>query len=244
VTALPGRGLCALVALVASVAAHAEPKPLDARVIWLSGDQVYLAATDSIAVQVASALTFLARRDTVATGEVTAVLDRRVARARLLTGALKGGKGLERLSILVASPPAPRLLRVGYPAPGRGADPSRCARRRVAIDPLTQRLDTLGRELCVTRLPGAPDTSWPDTLTVREFHDVADQEIALERGELDVAVFWPGEPSARMRDDPRWPALGAPHGIVVCDPAWRARVAMIGPQAFVGLLRCPVGDPR
>jgi hypothetical protein len=47
-------------------------------------------------------------------------------------------------------------------------------------------------------------TSGPDTLLVRTFTDAADQEIALERGEVDVAVFWPGEPSARMRADPRW----------------------------------------
>lgn len=242
--AIHGLGLASLIALLASVAAHAELRPLDARVIWLSAGQVYIAAEDSIPLEPATPLVFVSRRDTVATGEVTAVLDRRVARARLLTGALKGGKHLERLRILAGPPPALGELRVGYPAPGRAVDPSRCTRRQVAIDPLTQRLDTLGRELRVTRLPGAPASSWPDTLIVREFDDVADQEIALERGELDVAVFWPGEPSARMRDNPRWPALADPDGVVVCDSALRPRVARIGPQAFIGLLRCLDGVPR
>jgi hypothetical protein len=36
------------------------------------------------------------------------------------------------------------------------------------------------------------------------FDDAADQEIALERGDVDVAIFWPGELSTRMRNDARW----------------------------------------
>ena len=47
--------------------------------------------------------------------------------------------------------------------------------------------------------PDGPAALWPDTLIVRTFGDAADQEIAFERGELDVAVFWPGERSARLR---------------------------------------------
>jgi hypothetical protein len=228
--------LAALLVLVAT--ARATTAPLEARVIWHSGDDIYLAAPDSIAVQASSALTFISRRDTVATAEVTALLDRRIARARLRTGSLPRGKDLERLQILAEPPRGPRVLRVGYPAPGRGADPSRCAQRRMAFDPTIQRLDTLGRDLCLTRLPGTAPSPWPETLIVREFADAADEEIALERGELDVAVFWPGEPSARMRDDPRWPAASTAQGIVVCDPALRSRVSAIGVPAFVELLRC------
>jgi hypothetical protein len=52
-----------------------------------------------------------------------------------------------------------------------------------------------------TLVLGAP---WPHRLEARRFDDVADEEIALERGEIDVAVFWPGELSARLRSDPRW----------------------------------------
>jgi hypothetical protein len=62
----------------------------------------------------------------------------------------------------------------------------------------------------------------PDTLLVRLFADAADEEIALERGELDVAVFWPGELTSRMRSDARWrdAARGVrAHGVLVGVPA-------------------------
>ncbi len=52
---------------------------------------------------------------------------------------------------------------------------------------------------------------WPETLLVRRFGEVADEEIALERGEIDLAVFWPGEPSSHVRAGPRWqdPGFGS-----------------------------------
>src|SRR5205814_1296313 len=58
------------------------------------------------------------------------------------------------------------------------------------------------------RDPGAAATPWPDTIMVGLFGETSDEEIALERGELDVAVFWPGEASARLRADPRWRGFG------------------------------------
>src|SRR5262245_65989460 len=61
--------------------------PVDARVVWVAGDQVYLAARDSIALQPAMRLTFLHGDKPVATGEVSAVLDRALARAQLTSGA-------------------------------------------------------------------------------------------------------------------------------------------------------------
>jgi hypothetical protein len=36
------------------------------------------------------------------------------------------------------------------------------------------------------------------------YDDAADEEIAVQRGEVDVALFWPGELSPRLRTDPRW----------------------------------------
>jgi hypothetical protein len=50
----------------------------------------------------------------------------------------------------------------------------------------------------------APKPPEPDTLQVRLFDDAADEEIALERGELDAAVFWPGEASNHIRESMRW----------------------------------------
>jgi hypothetical protein len=54
------------------------------------------------------------------------------------------------------------------------------------------------------------DTLWPDTLIVRFYDESADEEIAIERAELDVAVFWPAELSSHMRTSPRWssPLMG------------------------------------
>lgn len=44
----------------------------------------------------------------------------------------------------------------------------------------------------------------PDSILVTLFDEAIDEEIALERAEIDVAVFWPGELSSRLRGDPKW----------------------------------------
>jgi hypothetical protein len=219
---------------------------VDARVVWVSGDRVYLAARDSIALQPAMRLTLLDGDRLVATAEVSAVLDRALARARLLSGVLADTRHLDRLRILAEPPRAPALLRVGYPAPGRRADPFPCARTVPGFDPASHRIETVGRALRITRLPDTPaPTSWPDTLVVQPFDDPADEEIALERGEIEVAVFWPGELSARLREHPRWrdpltaSAAPGPDCPVVCDAGIRAQVAAIGARALLELYRCP-----
>ena len=59
----------------------------------------------------------------------------------------------------------------------------------------------------------------PDTLLVRAFDESTDEEIAFERGELDAAVFWPGELSAHMRVDARFrdPEMGLrSRGVLAC----------------------------
>jgi hypothetical protein len=218
---------------------------LDARVVWVTSDRVYLAAQDSIPLQPAMRLTFLRDGKRVATGEVSAVLDRALARARLLSGALDT-RHLDRLRVFAEPPRAPALLRVGYPAPGRRADPFPCARTVFGLDPAAHRVETVGRGLRITRLPDAPaSTSWPDTLVVQPFDDPADEEIALERGEIEVGVFWPGELSAHLREHPRWRnplTASAPPGPdcpVVCDVGMRAQVSAIGAGAFLDLYRCP-----
>jgi hypothetical protein len=109
----------------------------------------------------------------------------------------------------------PARIRVGLPAGTRhhllfACDPLRPASvfrgQRYAIDSLGTRRFVLHREPASAPVFGAPDT-----LDVTLFADAADQEIALERGDLDVAVFWPGERSARLRDDERW--RDAPRGV-------------------------------
>lgn len=122
----------------------------------------------------------------------------------------------------------PARIRVGLPAGTRhhllfACDPVRPA---TSFRGHAYAVDTLGAShFVLRRLPSdAPVFGAPETLDVRLFSDVADQEIALERDELDVAVFWPGERSARIRDDERWAnaARGTrPHGALVAIAAGR-----------------------
>lgn len=116
----------------------------------------------------------------------------------------------------------PARIRVGLPAGTRhhllfACDPLRPATtfrgQRYTVDSLGSRHFVLRREPGSTPVFGAPDT-----LDVTLYSEAADQEIALERGDLDVAVFWPGERSARIRDDERW--RDAPRGV-------RARGALV-----------------
>src|SRR5262245_30702162 len=160
-------------------AAGGEGVPIDARVVWVRGDSVYLAARDSIAVQPASRVTFVSRGRTIAEGEVSEVLDRALARAVLTSGAISDTKHLDRISVRAAPPPVRRLLRVGYPAASRGSGPFACPPTAPAADTATQRIEALGRVLRILRLRDSLASSpWPDTLIVQPFADAADEEIA------------------------------------------------------------------
>lgn len=193
--------------------ARAEPAPIDARVVWVRGDRVYIAAHDSLALEPGDLLTFLSHGKAIATGEVTSVPDGTLALARLTSGSLLREKRLERLRVHAARPSgrAGSALRIGHPAPPRSCllfscdataprSPSSPGNRAwYSCEVLNERSYRLVRD------PGyvAPP-SWPETLLVRLFDEAADEEIALERGELDVGVFWPGELSTHMRQQPRW----------------------------------------
>lgn len=187
--------------------------------VWVRGDRVYIASPDSLALEPGMILTFMDRGKKVATGEVTAVHDRVLIAAKLTSGSLVKVKHLERLQITADRPVlrAPSLLRVGYPAAGRrnllfdcsyqsvdsslrvGGDRHSTLQRFYKSEVLDSRTHRLVRDSTVSVV--AP---WPDTLLVRLFDEVADEEIALERGDLDVAVFWPGEASAHIREVTRW----------------------------------------
>jgi hypothetical protein len=125
-------------------------------------------------------------------------------------------------------------LRVGLPSPRRSnllftCDAALAVPRIGSAAYARDTLDATGR-----RWPRVPTANGaqvaadsagalaPDTLLVRAFEDATDQEIAFERGELDVAVFWPGELSARMRSDARFrdPELALrARGVVACVAA-------------------------
>ena len=212
-TAFAARGLAAVLGaalvLLAPLpnGASAEPPPLDARVVWVRGGRAYVAARDSLALAPRSRLTFLKKSKAIASGEIERIVDGGMAVARITSGSLDGEKKLDRLRILAEPPPGPRLLRVGYPARNRDRLGRACGSLTIAPARLPAGYRVEGEEpsyRLVRDVGDSTHTRWPDTLVVRTFADAADQEIAVERSELDVAVFWPGELSPHMREHPSW----------------------------------------
>jgi len=134
---------------------------------------------------------------------------------------------------------APSSLRIGYPARGRTSPAFECPALTLAPQLMVPafRVDRFADG--VTRMlregPIPEGQSWPDTLHVRMFSDVTDEEIALERGELDVAVFWPGEIPKRLRNDARW---GTVLGL-----RSRGVVAAIGPDFAASQSQVPRAAP-
>lgn len=187
----------------------AEPRPLEARVVWARADRVYIAAADSAPLAPGDLLTLKRGRKTVATGEVVQVLARDLAAARLTTGSLERAR-LDGLRVLAERPPlrALALLRIGYPGRGRASLLFECARSRPRPPLAAFLTDSLAENAYrFVRTEDTPAAPWPDTILARLFGESADEEIALERGELDIAVFWPGEASSRLRADPRWQGI-------------------------------------
>lgn len=190
--------------------ASAEAVPLAARVLWWRGDHVYAAALDSTAVAPGTRLTILDRRRQVATAEVSGLFDRVIIAARLMSGSLERVKKPERLRVLAEAPvlPTAAVLRVGYLRAPRSTVFYACGRVRLSesgrgiyrVADSTDVAYRLVRREGFSRV-GVP---WPDTLVTRLFDDVPDMEIALERGDLEAAVFWPGEASAHIREAMRW----------------------------------------
>jgi len=199
----------------------------------------------------------MTRERCVRTDAVRRVADLGVA---LLLAATVGGCAHHAHAVgNVEPPPAPGVvgsriatMRVGLPAAqtpnllftcARPADPPHLGTATYAPDSLDST-----RHRWLRRASGATSDSAgvlaPDTLIVRTFGESIDEEIAFERGELDAAVFWPGELSARMRYDARFRspemALRA-RGIVACVAAAgdtlgvpRADMEALNREAFGG----------
>jgi hypothetical protein len=187
--------------------ASADPSPLPATVVWANAGRVYIASKAALALEAGDLVTFSSGKKTLASGTVSAVHDGALAVVLLGSGSLDGVKKLDRVRILAEKPTmrAASVLRVGFPS--RPSLLFACEETTVrpppdapyASDALSRRSYRFVRD---PRRAGG--VGWPDTVLVRLFDEAADEEIALERGELDVAVFWPGELSTHMRDDPRW----------------------------------------
>jgi len=172
---------------------------LNAKVVWISSDRVLLASNDSLGVEEWDSLQFFDGKKSIASGVVTRIYEPGLAGARVTSGSLQRVKKLDRLRVLASHPgaPAPSLLRFGYPSGHRTNALFRCAATLIRI-PSGYGIDPSdGRRLI---RHGLPDPPWPDTLVAQEFDESGDEEIAFERGELDIAIFWPGELSARERE--------------------------------------------
>ena len=208
--------------------------PVHARVVWVREGRAYVAALDTIAgasLPIGASLEFVARGKTVASGEVSGAIDGEVVVAMLTSGSLAGQKKLDRIQILVEPPPlrALRSLRVGFPSRRRANLLFSCEamRLRPPLAPGVYRVDTLGESSYrwVSHSAEAGSTTLPDTIYAHQFDDAADEEIALERGEVDVAVFWSGELSRHIREHAggmSWVLAQRSQGVVaVVDPASR-----------------------
>jgi hypothetical protein len=190
--------------------AWADPSPLPAKVVWTNAGRVYIASKDTLALEAGDIITFYSKKKLLASGTVTAVHDGVLAAVLLGSGSLDKFKKLDRVLLFGEKPrlAGARVLRFGWPSSTRVNLLFHCARvtprspspgpqyRAGVLDGHTYRL--------VRTSPADLATPGADTLLIRLFDEVTDEEIALERGELDVALFWPGELSTHMRDDPRW----------------------------------------
>jgi hypothetical protein len=201
-----GATLLALAFAFIAAAASAADAKFPAAVAWAHDDLVYLAAPDSGTLAEGMRLGIERRHHRLANVTITRLFEPRLAVARVDSGAVTFKKRFDRLQIVPLGPAVPHVavLRVGLPGRGRGGLLFSCASAGVAsrLGPTRYDVQPSGRD--AFRLVRSDSTAGPDTLLVRTFADAADQEIALERGEVDVAVFWPGELSAHMRADPRW----------------------------------------
>lgn len=209
------RRLATLLALLL-LAGCAAPLARVPRVVWVSGERAYVALRDSTSLEVGDRVRFQRAAKTVASGMVMHIEHGEIAQVTLTSGSVGGERELARTTVVAErSPlPAPSLLRIGLPSAARGTAFFACG--HVGVEPQwpagAYRVDAPSERLArFIRYPAiATDKPWPDTLLVRFYDESTDEEIAVERGELNVALFWPGELSGHMRASPRWrdPLMG------------------------------------
>ncbi len=210
------------------VAAVAESYAIEAKVVMARMTRAYIVTRDSTVFEPGVALSFHHRGKQVASGRVFWHIDGEMIAVDLDTGSLQGIRRLDRVKIFID--PIPRAarstLRIGFPSSRRENLLFACRDPQLPSSFLASgyQVDSSGRAgvSWVRRSEPRREFLWPDTLITKTFDEIADQEIALERGELDIAVFWPGELSTRLREHRRWAKiLSLPtHGFI--GAAWAA----------------------
>ena len=192
----------------AESAGGAGPTELRAKVIWAHAGRAYLASNDPLPLVEGDVLKFYDGKKVAAEGAVSNVFDGTLAIARVKSGSLDQMKKLDRLRVTAEHPHLRPVdvMRIGIPSRSNllfacGTPSVRSPLPRAAYrgEAISMRSFVLARDKS-----DESTAQWPDTLLVRLFDESTDQEIALERGELDAAVFWPGELSTQMRESPRW----------------------------------------
>jgi hypothetical protein len=208
-----GRRIAFPIVLVAAAFLFAAPSagksapPL--RVIWSRGPVVYVASADSTALAEGDRVTFSDRGHEIAAGTIRRVDPGALALIALERGALADSRRWKHVHVTNErlTPRTLAKLRIGYPS--RENAFAACAPADGRIDLADARYRSAevrdGAAVLVRIVPPAAAPGWPDTLLMRGFTESGDQEIALERGEIDAAIFWPGELSTRLRGpSPEW----------------------------------------
>ena len=209
------------IAMVATLCAagNALAKPVSlpgARVIWQRAGHVYVVLGDSTVVEPADTLLLDAGKKEIAKAAVVDLAEGGLIVGLVHSGSLDRERRLDRLRVRMErrALPSPAVLRFGVPSATRAAvtfgcdawmlrSPSSASYRVESTGRLSYRM-IQDRDRGTTDAADAVAVSWPDTILVSLFDDAAEQEIALERGDVDVALFGPGELSSRLRNDPRW----------------------------------------
>jgi hypothetical protein len=206
-------GLLAAIVSLASSPAAAQPKPLNAEVVWARGNRAHIASTDSIPVEIDDLLDFQVRGKTKAAGVVAEIHEAGLITARITSGSLDREKKLREVRIRAEPASLPRLttMRIGVPGRNRRCPLFVCPPQWLPYGwgaPNGYRSTTIAGtspQAGFVRIDSIPlDGAWPDTIVLIPFEDAVDQGIAIDRGDVDLSIFYPGDPSpfvpTRRRD--------------------------------------------
>jgi hypothetical protein len=178
-----------------------------ARVLWVRADHAYVALPEGGHAEEGDSVRFEDRGKALARGRVASVIRDEMAVVSLTSGTLERVKKLDRIRVIVTGPPLVRraTLRIALPTDDNLLFRCGDVVPRLPANAPPYRGEPIDAHLTrMTRDSSAAGPLWPDTLLVYFFYDPLDAEIALERGDVDVAVFWPGNLSQRMRENSKW----------------------------------------